>query len=297
MDTVPARQLLTPLRPDMEHFFYAHYNMNLYRGCSHGCIYCDSRSLCYHLTDFDHVRVKKDTLALLDRELRAKRRPGIISLGAMSDPYNPFERVEKVTRGALALCQRHGFGVAFTTKAALCARDADILAKLGHSVPVRACLTLTCASDALCQKIEPNVSPTSQRLEALRTLSEAGVYAGIWLNPVLPYLTDAWSNLEELLVRTHDAGGRYAVCFFGMTLRSGNREYFFRALDRDFPGIKEAYLRNYGNQYFCLARDAENLARQYERLCDRLGLAYTFGQINRQMLAHQPRQLSLLEGP
>lgn len=297
MDTVPARQLLTPLRPDMEHFFYANYNMNLYRGCSHGCIYCDSRSLCYHLTDFDHVRVKQDALALLESELRAKRRPGIVSMGAMSDPFNPFERTAKVTRGALELFCRHGFGVAFTTKAALCARDADLLARLSRSAPVRACLTLTCASDTLCRKLEPHVSPTSQRLEAMRTLADAGVYTGIWLNPVLPYLTDSWQNLEELLVRTHDAGGRYAVCFFGMTLRSGNREYFFRALDQHFPGVRQAYLQRYGNQYFCLAREAEALARQYENLCNRLGLAYTFREINRQMLAKQPQQLSLLDGP
>lgn len=194
MDTVPARQLLTPLRPSMKDFFYADYNMNLYRGCCHGCIYCDSRSLCYRLTEFDRVRVKADALTLLEKELRAKRRPGIVTMGAMSDPYNPHEATQKVTQGALTLFRRYGFGASFTTKAALCARDAELLAALSRSAPVRACITLTCADDGLCRKIEPNVSPTSQRLEALRTLSEAGVYAGIWLNPVLPYLTDDWKT-------------------------------------------------------------------------------------------------------
>ena len=206
------------MRPSMTDF-YADYNMNLYRGCCHGCIYCDSRSLCYPLTEFDRVRVKADALTLLEKELRAKRRPGIVTMGAMSSHYNPHEATQKVTQGALTLFRRYGFGASFTTKAALCARDAELLAALSRSAPVRACITRTCADDGLCRKIEPNVSPTSQRLEALRTLSEAGVYAGIWLNPVLPYLTDDWENLESLLVRTREAGGRYAVCFFGMTLQ------------------------------------------------------------------------------
>ena len=295
MDTVPARQLLTPLRPSMTDFFYADYNMNLYRGCCHCFIYCDSRSMCYRLTEFDRVRVKADALTLLEKKLRAKRRPGIVTMGAMSDPYNPHEATQKVTQGALTLFRRYGFGASFTTKAALCARDAELLAALSRSAPVRACITLTCADDGLCRKIEPNVSPTSQRLEALRTLSEAGVYAGIWLNPVLPYLTDDWENLESLLVRTREAGGRYAVCFFGMTLRSGNREYYFKALDRDFPGVKEAYLRRFGNQYECPAREAETLARRYRALCQQLGLAWSFPQINREMFARQPSQLSWLD--
>ncbi len=294
MDTVPARQLLTPLRSSMERFFHADYNLNLYRGCCHGCIYCDSRSLCYGIKDFDRVRVKENALELLERELRAKRRPGLVSMGAMSDPYNPFEAAQGVTGEALALLRRYGFGVSFTTKAALCARDAEILAAMSRTLPVRACLTLTCASDALCRKIEPHVSVTSQRLEALRALSAAGVYAGIWLNPVLPFLTDDWENLEELLVRSRDAGGRYAVCFFGMTLRSGNREYYFNALDREFPGVKQAYLQRFGNRYECPARDAETLARRYRELCRRLGLAHTFAQINQETLARQPRQLSML---
>lgn len=127
MDTVPARHLLTPLRPSMTDFFYADYNMNLYRGCCHGCIYCDSRSLCYRLTEFDRVRVKADALTLLEKELRAKRRPGIVTMGAMSDPYNPHEATQKVTQGALTLFRRYGFGASFTTKAALCARDAERL--------------------------------------------------------------------------------------------------------------------------------------------------------------------------
>lgn len=295
METVPARQLLTPLRPTMEHFFYAHYNMNIYRGCCHGCIYCDSRSLCYHLPDFHRVRIKENALALLERELYAKRRPGIVSMGAMSDPYNPCEETQEATRGALVLLRRYGFGISFTTKAARCARDAELLASLSRVAPVRACLTLTCADDKLCKQIEPNVSLTSQRLEAIRILAQAGVYTGIWLNPVLPFLTDYWENLQELLVRTRDAGGRYAVCFFGMTLRSGNREYYFNALDREFPGVKQAYLRAFGNAYACPARDADTLARRYRELCRKLGLACTFSQINQEMLSGMPRQLSLFD--
>ena len=174
MDTVPARQLLTPLRPSMTDFFYADYNMNLYRGCCHGCIYCDSRSLCYRLTEFDRVRVKADALTLLEKELRAKRRPGIVTMGAMSDPYNPHEATQKVTQGALTLFRRYGFGASFTTKAALCARDAELLAALSRSAPVRACITLTCADDGLCRKMNPMSPPPPSGWRPWRTLSGGG---------------------------------------------------------------------------------------------------------------------------
>lgn len=206
MDTVPARQLLTPLRPSMTDFFYADYNMNLYRGCCHGCIYCDSRSLCYRLTEFDRVRVKADALTLLEKELRAKRRPGIVTMGAMSDPYNPHEATQKVTQGALTPIpalriwrQLYHQGGAMRPG---CGTACRVIPKRSGTRLYHAYL----CRRRLCRKIEPNVSPTSQRLEALRTLSEAGVYAGIWLNPVLPYLTDDWENLESLLVRTRGSG-------------------------------------------------------------------------------------------
>ncbi len=295
MEYAQAKQLLTPVKVSMEDFFYADWNMNLYRGCCHGCIYCDSRSLCYHLDRFDTVRPKENALALLENELRAKRKPGVITMGAMSDPYNPLEENLRLTRGAMELMLRHGFGAAFTTKSALCARDADLLAAIARRAPVCARLTITCANDDLCRRIEPDVSPSSQRFAALRQLSDAGIYAGVWLNPVLPFITDTEENIISILRKTAEAGGKFVVCFFGMTLRSGNREYYFDALQRDFPGIREKYLSTFGNAYECTSPNAQRLYEVFKAECTRLGLSWRFRDVNAGMMQHQPRQMSLFE--
>lgn len=292
METVQAKQLLTPLHAS-DHFFHSDYNLNLYRGCSHGCIYCDSRSVCYQLDRFDQVRVKENALSMLREELRCKRRPGLVSTGAMSDPYNPFEKELEITRGAFMLLKQYGFGAGFTTKSSMAARDTDVLSEIQRTAPVRACFSITCAEDALCLTLEPNASPTSKRFEALETLSKAGVFAGVWLNPVLPFLTDTEENILSIIRRTKDSGGQFIVCHFGMTLRTGNREYFFKALDKDFPGVKAKYAQAFGLDYECLSLRAKVLEEVYVKECYRLKLAYRFPDINRAMFAKQSRQLSM----
>lgn len=294
METEAARQLLTPVHCGMEEFYHADWNMNLYRGCSHGCIYCDSRSACYGISRFDAVRPKADALALLEKELRGKRRTGVITMGAMSDPYNPLEERLALTRGALLLMKRYGFGAAFTTKSALCQRDAELLAEIGRSAPVCARLTVTCAEDDLCRRIEPHVSVTSERFAAMRRLAEAGVFTGTWLNPVLPCLTDTEENIRRIVQMTADSGGRFVVCFFGMTLRTGNREYYFDALQKEFPGVRAHYLREYGNAYEIPAREAEGLYGAFKDECRKQGLLWRFGDINREMMARMPVQTSFL---
>lgn len=294
MESLWAKHLLTPVHGSMEDFFYADWNMNIYRGCSHGCIYCDSRSVCYQIDRFDTVRPKENALELLDNELRSKRSSGVITMGSMSDPYNPLERELCYTHGALELIRRHGFGAAFTTKSALCARDADLLADISRSSPVCTRLTVTCADDDLCRRIEPRVSVTSERFQAMRILADHGVYTGTWLNPLLPYLTDTEDNIRRIVRMTADAGGRFVVCFFGMTLRTGNREYYFSALDRDFPGIREKYLRRYGNAYGLTVPDADRLYDAFREECTKRGIHYKFSDINREMFARMPVQTSFL---
>lgn len=294
MEPVQARHLLTPVKGTMDDFFYADWNMNLYRGCPHGCIYCDSRSVCYRIDDFASVRPKADALALLESELRSKRSSGVVSMGAMSDPYNPLERDLCLTQGALMLLRRYRFGAAFTTKSALCARDAELLADISRHAPVCARITVTCAEDDLCRVIEPNVSVSSERFAALRALADAGVYAGVWLNPVLPWLTDTEENLRSIVRLTAENGGRFVVCFFGMTLRTGNREYYFDALQRHFPGIREHYLRTHGNAYEIPARDPDALYAAFTDECRKCGLHWRFSDLNREMFARQPVQTSFL---
>ena len=294
MGALIAKHLLTPIHGSMENFFYADWNMNIYRGCSHGCIYCDSRSVCYQIDHFDTVQPKENALPLLEHELRSKRTTGVITMGSMSDPYNPLEKEHQLTHGALELIQRHRFGAAFTTKSALCARDAELLASIGRNAPTCARLTITCADDDLCRKIEPHVSVSSERFSAMKTLSAHGVYTGTWLNPLLPHITDDEDNIRLIIRKTADAGGRFVVCFFGMTLRTGNREYYYSALEQTFPGIREKYLREYGNAYELTVRNADHLYQVFCEECTKQGLHWTFADINREMFARMPVQTSFL---
>lgn len=294
MQPLIAKHLLTPLKPSMEDFFYADWNMNLYRGCCHGCIYCDSRSVCYQIDHFDSVRHKENALTLLDDELRSKRKPGVITMGSMSDVYNPLEEKLLLTRHALELIREHRFGAAFTTKSAMCARDADILADIGRHAPVCARLTVTCADDDLCLKIEPRVSVSSERFAAMRTLADHGVFTGVWLNPLLPFLTDTEENIRHIVQMTADSGGRFVVCFFGMTLRTGNREYYFDALERDFPGVRSDYLRKYGNAYELTVPNAERLYDAFRNECVKQGMRWKFADVNREMFSRMPIQMSFI---
>lgn len=294
MEPLHAKHLLTPVHASMTDFFYADWNMNIYRGCSHGCIYCDSRSVCYQIDDFDTVRPKVNALELLNRELSSKRSTGVITMGSMSDPYNPLERELRMTRQALELIRRHRFGAAFTTKSALCARDADLLADISQHAPVCARLTITCADDELCRRIEPQVSVSSKRFSAMKTLADHGVFTGTWLNPLLPFLTDTEDNIRHIVRMTAEHGGRFVVCFFGMTLRTGNREYFFNALERDFPGIRDQYLRQHDNAYELTVPAAQHLYDAFRDECTRCHIHWRFEDINREMFAAMPVQTSFL---
>ena len=189
MQTIPAKTIVTST-PNGAGWFGARYNMNIYRGCSHGCIYCDSRSECYRNDDFDTVCAKQDALRIIRDDLRRKTQPGVVSTGAMSDPYNPFERTEQLTRHALELLAAYGFGAAIATKSDLICRDIDVLHEIHATAPVLCKLTVTTADDALARAIEPHAPPPSARLDALARLSDAGLTTCILLMPVLPWLTD-----------------------------------------------------------------------------------------------------------
>ena len=201
----------------------------------------------------------------------------------------------EITRSALTLLHQYGFGVGLSTKSSLIARDASLLGAMQKDVPLRICFSITTNNDALCAKIEPNAALSSKRFEALHALATKGVFTGVWLNPLLPFLTDTEENVKSLIHRTAEAGGKFIVCFFGMTLREGNREYFYRALDRDFPGVKKQYAAAFGLDYECPSPKAEALYRLFIRECDECGLLYRFRDINSAMLAGQARQLSLFD--
>ena len=266
--------------------------MNLYRGCSHGCIYCDSRSRCYHMEhDFEDIEVKENALVLLEQALRRKRKKCMIGTGAMTDPYIPLELELGYMRKALALIARYGFGVTIITKSDRILRDLDLLQEIHAHGKCVVQMTLTTYDDELCRKIEPHVSTTSQRWEALKKLRDAGIPTVVWLSPILPFLNDTKENISGILEMCIEAKVYGVLCFgMGLTLREGNREYFYRQLDRLFPGLKERYIRTYGNQYIVTSPRHDELWELFHRTCASAGMAHDNDQIFRYLREFESRE-------
>ena len=283
--------------------------MNLYRGCCHGCIYCDSRSECYHVEDFDTVHAKENALEILRDELRRKVRSGIIGTGAMSDPYNPFEKTELLTRHALELISAYGFGitvitksdlitrdfpvyvnitcyeVAFgitvITKSDLITRDIDVYREITENSPALCKMTITTADDDLCRIIEPNVSVASERFEALAKMADSGLFTGITLMPVLPFIEDSIENIRNIVRTAHQCGVRCIYPFFGVTLRTNQRENFLSELDKRFPdsNLRQKYVNHYGDRYECVSPNGKKLWKVFTEDCDRYGILYNMKSI------------------
>lgn len=278
MNFVPAKTIISGYAEN-NMWFGCNYNMNIYKGCCHGCIYCDSRSECYGVENFDEVRAKENALALIERDLKSKRRKGVIGTGAMSDPYNPFEKEHELTRGALELINRHGFGVAIATKSDLVLRDIDILKEISTHSPVLIKITITCAEDALCRKIEQRAPLSSQRFEAIKKLSEAGINAGVLLMPVLPFIEDNEENILEIVRRANDSGAKFIYPAFGVTLRQNQRDWYFEKLDELFPSVKQKYIEAFGSAYECRSPKSKELMKLFQRECDKLGISYKMNDI------------------
>ena len=250
--------------------------MNLYRGCTHGCIYCDSRSKCYHMDhDFEDIEVKSNAIELLEEALRKKRKKCMLGTGAMTDPYIPPEEELKNVRKALALVERYGFGFTLITKSDRVLRDLDLLAAINEKTKCVVQMTLTTYDESLCKILEPHVSTTKERFRALLKLKEAGIPTVVWLSPILPFINDTEENIRGILEYCAAAGVYGVICFgMGVTMREGNREYFYRQLDRSFPGMKERYRRIYGDRYILNSPDHGKLMRLFHGECERYGIVH-----------------------
>ena len=250
--------------------------MNLYRGCTHGCIYCDSRSKCYHMDhDFEDIEVKANAIELLETALRKKRKKCMLGTGAMTDPYIPPEEELKNVRKALALAERYGFGFTLITKSDRVLRDLDLLAAINEKTKCVVQMTLTTYDESLCKILEPHVSTTKERFRALLKLKEAGIPTVVWLSPILPFINDTEENIRGILEYCAAAGVYGVICFgMGVTMREGNREYFYRQLDRSFPGMKERYRRIYGDRYILNSPDHGKLMRLFHGECERYGIVH-----------------------
>jgi len=273
----------------------ARNGMNLYRGCQHGCIYCDSRSLCYQMNHpFEDIEVKENALELLEKALRSKKKRCMIGTGAMTDPYIPLEEKLQMTRGALEIIAKHGFGVAIQTKSTRILWDLDLLVKINEKSKAVVQMTLTTHDDALCRILEPNVSVTSQRVSALKQFRDAGIPTVVWLCPILPFINDTKENIEGILQSCIEAEVKGVICFnIGLTLREGNWEYFYAQLDKHFPGMKERYIRSYGNAYELNSPRNAELMRLYHRICEKAGMMHDNREIFTYLHAFESKETHL----
>ena len=267
----------------------AHNGMNIYRGCQHGCIYCDARSDCYQMNHvFEDIEVKENALQLLERALKTKRKPCMIGFGAMSDPYIPLEQKLRMTRGALELIDRYGFGVAIQTKSARILRDMDILKSIHSRTKAVVQITLTTMDEGLCRLVEPNVSTTGERIAVLREFQKEGIPTVVWLCPILPFLNDTEENIRGILEACADTGVKGILNFgMGVTLRSGDREYFYAQLDKKFPGLKQRYIRTYGNAYEVPSPRNRELTKLFHDTCEERGIWHDNSRIFRYMSEFQ----------
>lgn len=273
--------------------------MNLYRGCSHGCIYCDSRSRCYHMEHaFEDIEVKENAIDLLEQSLKRKRKKCMIGTGSMTDPYIPLEMKLQNVRKAISLIYEYGFGFTVITKSDRILRDLDLLRKINEKTKCVVQMTLTTCDEDLCRKLEPNVSTTKERFRVLKVMRDAGIPTVVWLSPILPFINDTADNISGILDMCMEAKVYGIICFgMGLTLREGSREHFYGQLDRSFPGLKGKYMQTYHNQYIIESPDNNSLMRLFHKTCSEHGIIHNNDQIFHYLSAFEEKafaeQLSL----
>ncbi len=255
--------------------------MNLYRGCSHGCIYCDSRSNCYHMEhDFEDIEIKENAIPLLENALKRKRKKCMIGTGSMTDPYIPLELEIGYVRKALSLIYEYGCGFTVINKSNRIMRDIDLLKKINEKTKCVVQMTLTTYDEEVCRKIEPNVSTTAERFEVLKQMRDAGIPTVVWLTPILLFINDTEENISGILDMCIEAKVYGIICFgMGLTLREGNREYFYKQLDRLYPRLKDKYIERYGNQYIIASPNNTNLMHLFHKKCEQYGIIHNNEQI------------------
>jgi len=271
---------------DAKGILSARNGMNIYRGCTHGCIYCDSRSTCYQMQhEFEDIEVKKNAPQLLEDALRRKRKKCMIGTGAMCDPYMHCEEELQLTRKCLEIIDRYGFGVCVQTKSDRILRDLDLLKSINKNSKAVVQMTLTTYDEELCKILEPDVCTTKKRYETLKVMQKNGIPSVVWLSPILPFINDTEENLRGILNYCFDAGVKGIICFgIGTTIRDGDREYFYTALDSDamtrqFPGLKRRYIQKFGYSYECGSENHDLLMKIFHFECEKFGVMHDVGKI------------------
>ncbi len=288
LTSIKAKTLLSYVKqPDT--WFGLKYGMNLYRGCQHQCIYCDTRSECYQIENFENeILIKENAIELLRKELASKRKKGVIGLGSMNDPYMPVEKEFGLTAQALEVIAEFRFPIHIITKSDLVLKDLQIIKKI-NKVYAAVSFTVTTADDELAKIIEPAAPSPSERFRAMKMLSDNGILSGVVMMPILPFIEDNEENISNILKQAHKSKAKYIIPSFGMTLRNRQREYYYKKLDKHFPGLRRKYIEKFGDNYGCSANNVTQLKQIFERLC------HSFG-ISQQMILYEQKieeQLSL----
>lgn len=278
MEYVKTRTIMT--KSDQGNLWFGiDYHMNLYRGCSYGCIYCDSRSDSYHIKNFDEIKSKENALQILEEELASKQYRGVVSFGTLSDPYNALEEEYKITRGALELINKYGFGVSIDTKSDLVLRDIDLLKEIQMNNNVIIKISITTYEDELARVLEPKVISSTKRFEVLKTLRENGIYAGVLMTPVLPFITDSEDNIRNMVRIASLNKANFIYTKMGMTLRSNVHDYYYEHIEELYKGLSSDYKCVYGNSLVCNPLRYPDLLEFFVKECNRYHLLCDMSEI------------------
>lgn len=281
MDFIDAKTIVTNVSHLNWNYLLFEYVMNIYRGCNHGCIYCFARSNYYEKTDnFDCIRAKKNALQIVRDDLRRKVKQGVVLTGGMSDPYNLEEKEHKLTRNALELINAFSFGTCIITKSDLVTRDIDILLDIKEHSPASVNFSITCSDDDTCRKVEPFVSVTSKRLEAIEHLAKNGIIAGVLMDPLIPYITDTKENVQEMVKKAKHYGAKYIYISTQVTMADVQRDYFYQEAEKHYPGISEKYKEKFKNYYHCRSPQSKKLWDIFVETCEKEGITYDMRSIN-----------------
>ena len=296
MEVIKTKTIMTKADQG-NRWFGIDYHMNLYKGCPMGCIYCDSRCEAYHIENFDEVRIKENALEILEEELKSKNLKGVVSFGSLSDPYNPEEEHLKLTRKALELILKYGFGVSIDTKSDLILRDLDLLTEINKKNSVIIKISITTYDNELAKKIEPNVISSTKRFAVLKKLRENGIFAGVLMTPVLPFLTDTEDNILNMIVKSKEADARFIYTRLNMTLKTNQRDYYYQALDILYPGLKEDYMAVYGKKNICSSLQFRHLMELFLKKCSENNILTDMDAIIEEYKKEIPQneQMSLFE--
>lgn len=275
MELIRVKQLVHKVNSEYPWFSVTH-NCNIYRGCDHGCIYCDSRSSCYQIPHFDEIKVKEDSDIKIENELKTKRKKGVLGLGGMNDPYNRYEKQFEYTRSALKSCNKYGFGVVIITKSTLVLRDIDILKEIREHSKVIVLFTITTAEDRLQSRIERNVSSSSERFKAIKELSKEGIYTGVMMSPLLPFINDTVKNVTEIVTKASENNAAFIYPGYGVTLRGNQRQYFFQKIGEE---LTAKYVDTFGDSYMCTSPNSKKLETEFTKLCKKHMIYYKMNDI------------------